>query len=124
MENEIQLETPYDSFVFAIRSPVTRENISVDLHILCPLLVSQKGILKANAIHLTKNARQNSMKQGTIEYYNSFTIFVNTCPLSFHLNSIEPPTYLLIRFNLYKWGFLFLPWVHAYPLKFSMEGFV
>ena len=25
MENELQLETPYDSFVFAIRSPVTRE---------------------------------------------------------------------------------------------------
>lgn len=100
------------------------KNISVDLHILCPLLVSQKGILKANAIHLAKSARQSSMKQETIEYYNSFTIFVNTCPLTFHLNSIEPPTYLLIRFNLYKWGFLFLPWVHAYPLKFSMEGFV
>ena len=65
------------------------KNISVDLHILCPLLVSQKGILKANAIHLAKNARQSSMKH---EYYNSFTIFVNTCPLSFHLNSIEPPT--------------------------------
>ena len=25
MENELQLDTPYDSFVFAIRSPVTRE---------------------------------------------------------------------------------------------------
>lgn len=25
MENELQVETPYDSFVFAIRSPVTRE---------------------------------------------------------------------------------------------------
>ena len=25
MENELQLETPYDAFVFAIRSPATRE---------------------------------------------------------------------------------------------------
>jgi len=25
VENELQLETPYDSFLFAIRSPVTRE---------------------------------------------------------------------------------------------------
>lgn len=25
MENELQVETPYDSFVFAIRSPVSRE---------------------------------------------------------------------------------------------------
>ncbi len=25
MEKELQVETPYDSFVFAIRSPVTRE---------------------------------------------------------------------------------------------------
>jgi len=66
----------------------------------------------------------NSMNIIPVEYYNSFTILLNTCPLFFHLNSIEPPTYLLIRFNLYERGFPFLPRFNAYPLKFSMEGFV
>ena len=58
MENEIQLETRMIPLYSLLGHQSLEKNISVDLHILCPLLVSQKGILKANAIHLAKSARQ------------------------------------------------------------------
>lgn len=68
---------------------------------------------------LQNRLNDNSLRNDFLDYLRAFYVLPERI-----LNSIEPPTYLLVRFNLYKWGFLFLPWVNAYPLKFSMEGFV